>query len=114
MEFERGSIHYVNLNLQKRQEEISKIRPAIIISDTDLNQILDLITIIPLTTNLIDNALPLRIRIEKRENLEKESDAMVEQIRAVSKSRIENRVAKLNEKELELVETGIKEMLNLF
>jgi mRNA interferase MazF len=102
------------LNLQKRQEEISKIRPAIIISDTDLNQILDLITIIPLTTNLIDNALPLRIRIEKRENLEKESDAMVEQIRAVSKSRIENRVAKLNEKELELVETGIKEMLNLF
>jgi mRNA interferase MazF len=114
MEFERGSIHYINLNPQKRKEEISKIRPAIIISDTDLNQVLDLVTIIPLTTNLIDDALPLRIRIEKRENLEKDSDAMIEQIRAVSKSRIENRVAKLNKKELELVENGIKEMLNLF
>jgi len=111
MEYKRGDIVLVNFNPQKRPEEISKIRPAIIISDTKLNQILDLVSVVALTTNIIKDALPLRIHIKKRENLKKDSDAMCEQLRSVAKTRIGEKIASLNEYELSQIEYGIKLML---
>lgn len=113
MEYKRGDIVLVNFNPQKKPEEISKVRPAIIISDTQLNAILDLVSVVALTTNLIDNALPLRVRISKKENLKEDSDAMIEQLRTVSKSRIGETLDSLNEAELAQIEYGIKAMLAL-
>jgi mRNA interferase MazF len=113
MEYKRGDIVLVNFNPQKRAEEVSKIRPAIIVSDTELNGILDLLSVVALTTNLIDDALPLRVRIPKKENLQEDSDAMIEQLRNVSKSRIGERLTSLDEKELAKIEYGIKAMLGL-
>jgi len=113
MDYRRGDIVLVNFNPQKKAEEVSKVRPAIIISDSDLNQILDLVTVIAMTTNLIDDAEPLRVRIVKRDKLLKDSDAMIEQIRSVSKSRIGEKIATLNNIELKKIEYGIKEMLGL-
>jgi len=59
---------------------VGKIRFAIVISDSDLNGILDLVSVVALTTNLIDQAEPLRIRIKRREALKTDSDAMIEQL----------------------------------
>ncbi len=113
MEYKRGDIVLVNFNPQKKPDEIAKIRPAIIISDTELNEVLDLVSVVALTTNLIDDALPLRIRINKKDSLEKDSDAMCEQLRSVSKSRIGQKLSSLSAKQLEQIEYGIKAMLCL-
>ena len=113
MDYRRGDIVLVDFNPRKKPEEIAKVRPAIIISDSDLKQVLDLVTVIALTTNLIDDAEPLRVRITKRDRLRKESDAMIEQIHSVSKSRIGERVATLNSIELKKIEFGIRQMLML-
>lgn len=113
MVYERSSIVLVNFNPQRKAQEVGKIRPAIIISDTMLNDVLDLVSVVALTTNLIDDAEPLRIRIAARENLKAESDAMVEQLRCVSKSRIGECVGYLDENEMQKIETGIKLMLGL-
>jgi len=113
MDYKRGDIVLVNFNPQKKAEEVSKVRPAIIISDSDLNQVLDLVSIVALTTNLIDDALPLRVRIPKRELLKKDSDAMCEQLRSVSKSRILEKLGQINDEELAYIENGIKLMLGL-
>jgi len=112
-EYKRGDIVLVNFNPQKKPEEVSKVIPAIIISDTQFNEILDLVSVVALTTNLIENAEPLRVRISKKENLMEDSDAMIEQLRNVSKSRIGEKLASLDEKELAKVEYGIKAMLGL-
>jgi mRNA interferase MazF len=113
MDYKRGDIVLVNFNPQKRAEEIGKVRPAVILSDSELNEILDLVTVVALTTNLIDDALPLRVRIKKRENLKDDSDAMVEQLRSVSKDRIGKKIGSLSNKELSLIEIGVKEMLGI-
>ena len=113
MEYKRGDIVLVNFNPQKKPEEISKIRPAIIVSDTQLNEILDLVSVVALTSNLIDDAQPLRVRIIKKENLKEDSDAMIEQLRSLSKSRIGEKIASLDENELAKIEYGIKAMLGL-
>ena len=113
MDYKRGDIVLVNFNPQKKKEEIGKIRPAIIMSDTDLNEVLDLVSVIALTTNLIDDSEPLRIRIIKKDGLKQDSDAMVEQLRSISKTRISEKIAYLNEEEMRKIEYGIKLMLGL-
>lgn len=113
MDYRRGDIVLVNFNSQKRAQEVAKVRPAIIVSDTKLNQVLDLVTVVALTSNLIDDAEPLRIRICKRDKLQKESDAMVEQLRSVAKSRIIEKVGSTNDKEMQKIACGIKTMLAL-
>ncbi len=113
MDYKRGDIVLVNFNPQKKKEEIGKVRPAIIMSDTDLNDVLDLVSVIALTTNLIDDSEPLRIRIIKKEGLKQDSDAMVEQLRSISKTRISEKIATLNVEEMRKIEYGIKLMLGL-
>ena len=113
MTYKKGDIVLVNFNPQKRAEEVGKTRPAIIVSDSDLNQVLDLVTVVALTTNLIDNALPLRVSIEQRENLKQDSDAMIEQLRSISKTRIGEKLSELEDMEINVIEDGIVEMLGL-
>jgi mRNA interferase MazF len=113
MDYNRGDIVLVNFNPQKKAEEIGKVRPAVIVSDSSLNEILDLVSVVALTTNLIDDSEPLRIRIKKRDLLEKDSDIMIEQLRSLSKTRIIKKISSLTQEELEKVEYGIKMMLNL-
>jgi len=113
MDYNKADIVLINFNPQKKAEEVGKVRPAIIVSDSDLNDILDLVTVVPLTTNLIEDALPLRVRIKKRDKLQKDSDAMIENIRAVSKDRIIEFLSKASDSEMELIDYGIKKLLSL-
>ncbi len=113
MAYKRGDIYLVNFNPQKKAVEVGKVRPAVIVSDSDLNTILDLLMVVPLTTNLIDDAEPLRIRVEKRDDLKLDSDIMIEQLRAISKDRVNKKVTSLNKEELQKVEFGLKKILSL-
>lgn len=113
MDYKRGDIVLVNFNPQKKREEVAKVRPAIIMSDSDLNDVLDLVSVIALTTNLIEDSEPLRIRIKKREALKVDSDAMIEQLRSISKERIKKRIATVSEEEMEKIAYGVKLMLGM-
>lgn len=113
MDYKRGDIVLVNFNPQKKKDEVGKVRPAIIMSDTDLNEILDLVSVVALTTNLIEDSEPLRIRITKREDLSVDSDAMIEQLRSVSKERIYQKVASVRDEEMKKMEYGVEVMLGL-
>lgn len=44
--------------------------------------------IIPLTTNLIENAVPLRFRILAEEKLKQDSDLLIDQLRAIDNKRL--------------------------
>ena len=71
--------------------ELGKLRPVLIIQNQlllDANHPSSLIA--PLTTNLIDNAEPLRIRIKPKDKLHKESDIIIDQIRAIDNKRLTN------------------------
>ena len=83
-----GTIWMANLNPQKGTEP-GKTRPVLILQDQALLDAGHPSTIIiPLTTNLIANAEPLRIRIKAREKLTQDSDLLIDQIRAIDNRRI--------------------------
>lgn len=102
MEFSRGDIVIVNL-YPKKGGEVGNIRPALIISEDDANAILDTVILVPLSTDLIDNMDPYRMRIPSREGLKEDSDILINQIRALSKTRIKEKVAKLTSAEYDCV-----------
>ena len=102
----RGEIWLVNLNPSKKPNEMSKVRPVVVFQNNELNHS-DYPTtiIIPLSTSLIDDTEPLRMRISKREDLEKDSDIVVTQIRAIDNDRFMQKLATLTPKEMDKLST---------
>ena len=105
MDYKRGDIVTINLN-PKKGDEAGKIRPAVIVSGDEENAILDTLIVMPLSTSLIDDMKPFRVRIAKRGNLKHDSDVLINHIRAISKKRVGEKIASLSEGEYaEIVES---------
>lgn len=83
-----GEIWLADLN-PRVGSELGKTRPVLIIQDQVLLDAKHPSTlIIPLTTNLIDDAFPLRIRIKAHNKLERDSDLLIDQIRSIDNKRL--------------------------
>ena len=86
--YKRGEIWLAYLNPGKETEP-GKIRPVLIVQCQDLLDVSHPSTlIIPLTTKLVDNAEPLRFRIPPEGRLEKDSDLLIDQLRAIDNRRL--------------------------
>lgn len=103
MELNRGDIVTINFNPTKGSE-IGKLRPSIILSEKEDNEILDTIIVIPLSTVIEPNTMPYRVHIPLRNNLLKNSDACIYEIRALSKVRIKEKLGLLNQDEIKTIQ----------
>lgn len=99
MELNKGDIVLVNFNPTKGAE-IGKYRPAIIVSATLDNQALPTLMVIPLSTHLVEHAEPYRVRIPARVGLKQDSDACINEVRALSKSRVQQHLSTVTAAEL--------------
>jgi len=106
MELSRGDIVLVNFNPAKGGE-MGKLRPAIVLSDIDDNEILSTIIVIPLSTVIEKDALPYRFLIKARDKLEKDSDACIYEIRALSKIRVKDKLSILTSDELKVIQNAL-------
>ena len=87
MQVKRGSIYLANFNPSKGTEA-GKIRPCLVMQSDLLNEAgHPSTTVLPLTTQLLDEAAPLRYRISAREHLRTDSDIMVDQTRTIDNRR---------------------------
>jgi len=112
--FKKGEIYLAKLN-PKKGNEVGKIRPILIYQTNLLNDCEHSTTIIlPISTILIDDAYPLRYRISKRDNLEKDSDILCDQIRALDNQRIiPNLLTILTYKEILEIDKQIQIILDI-
>ena len=84
----RGKAWVADLN-PRRGSEPGKTRPVLIVQAQALLDAEHPSTlIVPLTTRLVDAAEPLRIRIPASGSLHKDSDAPVDQVRAIDNGRL--------------------------
>ena len=108
----KGDIWLANLNPVKKNNEIGKVRPVVIFQTNELNQSDYPTTIIlPLTTSLVDDAEPLRMRIAKREKLLKDSDVILAQIRAIDNSRFVEKLGAISDAEMEKIKELFDEII---
>ena len=85
---ERGAIWLADLNPGKGTEP-GKTRPVLVVqSQTLLDAGHPSTMVIPLTTNLIDDAEPLRLRVMAFAKLKRDSDLLIDQLRAIDNRRL--------------------------
>ena len=109
---ERGGVYLAKLYPSKGSE-VGKTRPVLVLQNDVLTK--DghtTVVVLPLSTQLVDNASPLRFRIEAREMLERESDLLCDQIRAIDINRLaSSKIASLDSSELQIIEEQVKAIL---
>jgi mRNA interferase MazF len=110
--FRRGAVWWADLN-PVRGTEPGKIRPVLIFQDQALLDVHHPSTvIIPLTTNIIDNAEPLRLKIPAQGLLEKASDLLIDQIRAIDNKRlVKGPIIQLGDDFLKRLDKAVGEIL---
>jgi mRNA interferase MazF len=107
----RGEIWLVNLNPLKKKNEMGKIRPVLVYQNDELNRSDYPSTIvIPLSTSLVEDAEPIRMRVIKREKLEQDSDIVITQIRAIDNDRFIEKLATLTKEDMQRVRALFEEI----
>ena len=91
--------------------EIGKLRPAIILSDSQDSTLFKTIVVLPLSSLIIENNQPYRYFISKRQQLKKDSDACIYEIRALLKSRVAKKIASITTHELDEIRQTLSNLL---
>jgi mRNA interferase MazF len=110
MGYSKHDIHLVDFNPAKGGE-MGKLRPGIIMSQDEDNEILSTVIVIPLSTQIESNALPYRFTLSKREKLDKVSDVCINEIRSLSKTRIKEKIAKIDTDEAKIITQALCELM---
>ena len=110
----RGEIWLADLN-PRRGTEAGKTRPVLIVQAQALLDAEHPSTlVVPLTTQLVDDAEPLRIRLRASGSLKKDSDALIDQMRAIDNRRlVHGPLSRLPSKQLDAVGHALLEVLDL-
>lgn len=104
----RGEVWWVNFE-PAVGGEVRKQRPAVIVSNDAANKYLNRLHVVPLSTN-VDRVYPSEALVTVRG---KQHKAMADQLTTASKSRLDNRVGRLSERDLKAVEQAIRVQLGL-
>lgn len=109
----RGDIFWVNLD-PTLGSEIRKKRPALIVSNNAANKRYHQIIVVPLTSQNPESTEPFQVFISQEESsLKKASKALVEQIRTISKLRLESWAGRVGEETMKKIESAVKVHLDL-
>jgi len=110
----RGEIWLADLN-PRRGTEPGKTRPVLIVQAQALLDAEHPSTlVVPLTTQMVDAAEPLRMRIRAAGSLKKDSDALIDQVRAIDNRRlVQGPLSRLQPKQLDALGHALLEVLEL-
>ncbi len=105
----RGTVIWVDLS-DATPPEMGKKRPAVIVSNSTQNQMLDSVVAIPLSSREPEIP-PLRIRVNAS-GLKVSSFAVIPGMRQLKKSRILGTAGKLKDSEMAFLDQSIREYLS--
>jgi len=109
----RGDIYWVQLD-PVIGSEISKTRPALVISNDIGNEYSDRVIVAPITSKGLSKIYPFEVAIPKGvAGLEEDSKILLDQIRTVDKTRLAKRIVRLSPEIMFKVDRAINLSLGL-
>lgn len=106
MKIEQYSLYWTDLN-PTQGAEISKKRPCVVISPDEMNKYLRTIIVAPIT-NTSKVSYPTRTLIQSNKV---KGWAVLDQVRAIDKTRLKEKIGTLSSKEIGSIKDIIQEML---
>lgn len=108
----RGEIWTVDL--RKVGSEISKIRPALVVSINSIQNLSPVVVVLPLSSRISQIIGPERVLLSKTDTgLIRDSVALSFQVRAIEKRKLVKRISRLSKQKMVEVEGSIKIVLGL-
>jgi mRNA interferase MazF len=112
MEVHEGDIYWANMD-PTIGVEIKKKRPVVIVSNEWINQFSQLVVVVPVTTST-KKVSPSHVLIPAGQGgLHALSKALTEQIRAIDKARLFQRMGKLDREHMMKLHDAIRNTLNM-
>ena len=111
MKLEQYDIWLADLNPQ-RGTEPGKTRPVVIVQTDLLNEFHPSTIVCPVTSNVNKEVELLRVHLRKGQ-LDKPSDVLVDQIRAIDNKRLLKKLGALNKAQIKMLKANIKIVLDL-
>ncbi|WP_304065860.1 type II toxin-antitoxin system PemK/MazF family toxin [Pedobacter glucosidilyticus] len=111
MKIKQFDIWLADLN-PSRGTEPGTIRPVVVIQTDLLNEIHPSTIICPITTNVQQDIQILRVHL-KENQLDKLSDILVDQIRAIDNKRLINRLGELTPNQQEKLKANLRIVLDI-
>ena len=103
----KGDIFYADLSKGVGSEQ-EGIRPVVILQNDVGNRFSQTTIIAVITSKLTKAKLPTHINIDSEQyGLNKKSTILVEQIRTIDKKRIKERLGKLNQEDIKIIDKAI-------
>lgn len=111
---ERGEVWLANLN-PRYGTEPGKTRPVLVVQAQALLSAEHPSTlVVPLTTKLVEDAEPLRVRVKAGARLRRDSDLLMDQLRAIDNRRlVGGPMVRLSRAVMARVNQALKEILDL-
>ena len=107
----QGEIWYADLEPVKGSEQSGK-RPVVIISGPTMNTALQIVIVCPLTSVIKNIKGCIVIQKDQVNNLKKDSEILVLQVRAISKNRLSKKIGTISKHQLDMIKEGINIYLN--
>ena len=111
MQIKQYDIWLADLN-PARGTEPGKTRPVVIVQTDLLNNEHPSTIVCPVTTNVQPNIELLRVHLKKGQ-LDKLSDVLVDQVRAIDNRRLLKKIGQLNKDQQKLLKENLKIVMNL-
>jgi mRNA interferase MazF len=111
MEIKQFDIWLADLN-PARGTETGKTRPVVIVQTDLLNNEHPSTIVCPVTTNIQPNIELLRVHLKKGQ-LDKQSDVLVDQVRAIDNRRLLKRIGQLTKEQQKQLRENLKIVMDL-
>ncbi|MEK6983320.1 MAG: type II toxin-antitoxin system PemK/MazF family toxin [Nanoarchaeota archaeon] len=112
VEIKRGDIWLVNLD-PTIGHEIKKSRPSVIIQNDLGNKYSPITIIAPITSQNIAKIYPIEVLLRRNLGLEKDSKALLNQIRAIDKGRLIKKLGRVDGETMANIDAAIEISLGL-
>jgi mRNA interferase MazF len=107
----QGEIWYSDLEPVRGSEQSGK-RPVVIVSGPTMNTALQIIIVCPLTSVIKNIKGCIVIQKNQINNLKKDSEVLVLQVRTISKKRLSKKIGNITKDQIEQIKQGIDLYLN--
>jgi len=110
---QRGEVYWADLSGGAKGSEQSGHRPVVILQNNIGNRFSPNVIVACITSQMTKGSLPTHVEVGTNDGLEKDGVVLLEQVRTISKERLDDRILKFNDDKMKELDVALMISLGL-